>query len=174
MTWVLFFDGDCGFCRKPVLKVHALDKKGQIDFAPSQGEFSKKMGYPNLAEKKGGTLVFLRECDNTSFFKGDAWIQLGKILGGFWAILAKAFGILRNWLYHFVAKHRYLLAGKGNTCALPSESLRPVITIPIPWTRGRRGATGGLARPLHGWKRMSFQNTFPDEGGQPLPQGERP
>ena len=128
MTWVLFFDGDCGFCSKSVLKVHALDKKGQVDFAPLQGEFSKKMGYTNLADKNGGTMVFLRESDNTPFFKGDAWIQLGKVLGGFWSILARAFGILpkclRDWIYDFVAKHRYLIAGKGNACALPSESLK--------------------------------------------------
>ena len=68
MTWVLFFDGDCGFCSKSVLKVHALDKKGQVDFAPLQGEFSKKMGYTNLADKNGGTMVFLRESDGRKLF----------------------------------------------------------------------------------------------------------
>jgi hypothetical protein len=33
----------------------------------------------------------------------------------------------------------------------------------MPWAGGRRGAAGGLARLLQGWKRMSFQNTSPKE-----------
>jgi hypothetical protein len=31
------------------------------------------------------------------------------------------------------------------------------------WAGGRRGAAGGLARLLQGWKRMSFQNTSTKE-----------
>lgn len=128
MSLVLFFDGDCGFCSRSVLRVHALDKDGEIDFAPLQGELSRTMGYTDFAQEGGGTMVLLREADGTAFLKGDAWIELGKALGGIWSFLAKCFGILpktlRDWIYDLVAKNRSLLAGKGNACALPEESLK--------------------------------------------------
>jgi len=128
MAFVLFFDGDCGFCSGSVLRVHALDKEGKIDFAPLQGELSRAMGYTDFAREGGGTMVLLREEDDTAFMKGDAWIELGKALGGIWSFMAKCFGILpkgvRDWSYDLVAKNRYLLAGKGKACAIPDESLK--------------------------------------------------
>ncbi|MGJ8641951.1 MAG: thiol-disulfide oxidoreductase DCC family protein [Luteolibacter sp.] len=128
MAWVLFFDGDCGFCSKSVRKVHALDKSGEIDFAPLQGKLSADKGFTKHADKSGGTMVLLREADGEVFMKSDAWVELGKALGGIWCVLASCFGIfpkgLRDLSYDLVAKNRYLLAGKGDSCGMPEESLR--------------------------------------------------
>ena len=128
MTWVLFFDGDCGFCSKSVRKVHGLDKAGVIDFAPLQGELSAEKGFTKHAAKDGGTMVLLREEDGRVFMKGDAWVELGKALGGVWGVMAGCFGVFprgfRNFIYDLVAKNRYLLAGKGDSCGMPEESLR--------------------------------------------------
>ncbi len=128
MAWVLFFDGDCGFCSKSVRKVYALDRSGDVDFAPLQGELAKDMGLTKFADKAGGTMVMLRESDGEQFFKGDAWVELGKVLGGFWALLAGMFGVFpkgfRDWIYDLVAEHRYLIAGKNNACGMPEEGLR--------------------------------------------------
>lgn len=128
MAWVLFFDGDCGFCSKSMRKVHALDKSGEIDFAPLQGRFSASKGFTKHADKAGGTMVLLRESDDQVFMKSDAWVELGKVLGGFWGALASCFGVfpkgLRDLCYDFVAKNRYLLAGKADACGMPAESLR--------------------------------------------------
>ncbi|MEP4172254.1 MAG: DUF393 domain-containing protein [Luteolibacter sp.] len=128
MSWVLFFDGDCGFCSKSVRKVHALDKGGAIDFSPLQGQLSAEKGFTRYADKAGGTMVLLREVDGAVFMKSDAWVELGKALGGIWRALAIGFGIfprvLRDWIYDVVAENRYLIAGKGDSCGLPDESLR--------------------------------------------------
>jgi len=128
MALVLFFDGDCGFCSKSVIRVYQLDPGGAIEFAPLQGVLAGKLGLRKYAEKGGGTMVILRESDGKKFFKGDAWIELGKALGGIWAALASVFALFpqhaRDWAYDLVAKNRYRLAGKGNACALPEEGLR--------------------------------------------------
>lgn len=128
MSWVLFFDGDCGFCSKSVQRVYALDKEGVISFAPLQGKLAGEMDLKKFADKEGGTMVMLREEDGEKFYKGDAWIVLGEALGGVFSILANVFGIFpisaRNWVYDLVAKNRYLLAGKNETCEMPEEGLR--------------------------------------------------
>ncbi len=128
MAWVLFFDGDCGFCSKSVRRVYALDKKGAVEFAPLQGEMAREMDLAKFADKEGGTMVMLREEDGAKFYKGDAWVVLGKALGGVWALLAGSFALFpkaaRDWGYDLVAKNRYLIAGKNNACGMPDEGLR--------------------------------------------------
>ena len=128
MALVLFFDGDCGFCNKSVRRVYQIDQQGAIEFAPLQGLLAGELGLGKYADKDGGSMVILRESDGEMFTKGDAWIALGGALGGIWAALASAFSLfpkhVRDWAYDLVAKNRYLLAGKGNACAMPEEGLR--------------------------------------------------
>ncbi len=128
MALVLFFDGECGFCSKSVRRVYQLDPKGAIEFAPLQGELSGKLGLGKYADKDGGSMVILRESDGEMFTKGDAWVVLGKTLGGVWKVLAAAFSLfpkqIRDWAYDLVANNRYRIAGRGNPCALPDEGLR--------------------------------------------------
>lgn len=128
MGLVLFFDGDCGFCTRSVRQVYRLDAKGAVEFAPLQGKLAKELGLGKFADRKGGSMVIIRKSDGQRFFKGDAWILLGKTLGGIWAALAGVFSVFpkpaRDWGYDLVARNRYLLAGKGNFCDMPEEGLR--------------------------------------------------
>jgi predicted DCC family thiol-disulfide oxidoreductase YuxK len=128
MGLVLFFDGDCGLCNRSVRAVHSLDKRGDFEFAPLQGKLAKRLGLEKFAAKEGGTMVVIRESDGMRFFKGDAWIEVGRTLGGICAVLAGIFSIFpkmaRDWGYDLVARNRYRLAGKGASCELPDESLR--------------------------------------------------
>lgn len=107
--------------------VHTLDKCGEVDFAPLQGELSAEKGFTKYADKSGGTMVLLREDDGEVFMKGDAWVELGKVLGGGCSIVATCFAVLpkglRDFCYDIVAKNRYLLAGKNDSCALAEETL---------------------------------------------------
>ena len=127
MALVLFFDGECGFCNRSVRTVSRFDREGGVDFAPLQGKLSKELGLEKFADKKGGTMVILRESDGERFYKGDAWIVLGNTLGQPWALFAGFFAIfpksVRDAIYDFFAKNRYLIAGKSAACAIPSEGL---------------------------------------------------
>jgi predicted DCC family thiol-disulfide oxidoreductase YuxK len=125
VSLVLFFDGDCGFCTRSVRFVYEYDEKGLIDFAPLQGELAGKFSLKGYSEKGGGSMVILREEDGEIFTKGEALIELGKVLGGVFRVLAVVFSFfpkgLRNRLYDLVAKNRYKLSG---ACELPDEGLR--------------------------------------------------
>jgi predicted DCC family thiol-disulfide oxidoreductase YuxK len=124
VSLVLFFDGECGFCKRSVRLVYEYDEKGLIEFAPLQGVLAEKYELKGYSEKGGGSMVMLREEDGEVFTKGDALIELGKNLGGVFWVLAFGFSIfpklLRNGLYDLIAKNRYKLAG---SCELPDEGL---------------------------------------------------
>jgi predicted DCC family thiol-disulfide oxidoreductase YuxK len=127
MGWVLFFDGECGFCAASVRRVARLDKHGKVEFAPLQGKLAAEMELTGHAADRGGTLVVLREADGRIFTRSDALIELARVLGGFWKLAIVARFIprsLRDVVYRWIADHRQFLAGKSATCALPTSELR--------------------------------------------------
>jgi predicted DCC family thiol-disulfide oxidoreductase YuxK len=125
-TWVLFFDGDCAFCARSIRRVAALDKEARISFAPLQGELARELGFRHYAAADGGTMVVLRESDGRVFTHSDGWIELANALGGWWKVLTVVRWIprpLRDLVYNFVARHRYRIFGRRDSCALPDPEV---------------------------------------------------
>jgi predicted DCC family thiol-disulfide oxidoreductase YuxK len=126
MGWVLFFDGECGFCSKSVQIVARLDREQRVSFAPLQGRLAGEHGFTKHLVETGGTMVVLRESDGSVFTKSDGLIELSRALGGIWRIFTLARlvpRILRDGAYRWVARHRYRLMGKVKSCSLPSPEL---------------------------------------------------
>ncbi len=124
MSWVLFFDGYCGFCSVSVRWVLRLDKRRSVFFAPLQGELAGKLGLAGHAAETGGTMVMLRESDGVLFTRSDAMLELARVLGWPWRLARAAAIIPRRWrdcVYQFIADHRGRLAGK--TCRLLDAKL---------------------------------------------------
>lgn len=127
MGWILFFDGDCAFCSQSVRRVFRLDKRGNVSFAPLQGELAREKGFSHHAAQDGGTMVLLRESDREVFTHSDGWIELANALGGGWRVFTVARIIpkrLRDALYRWVARNRYQFMGKSNTCEMSDPELR--------------------------------------------------
>ncbi len=126
MTWVLFFDGDCGFCSGSVRRVARCDRRGRVFFAPLQGELARRMGLSRHAAAVGGTMVLLRESDGALFTRSAAMLELASALGGPWRLLRIGKLLpesLRDALYDMIADHRHLLPGKSHACGLPDAAL---------------------------------------------------
>jgi predicted DCC family thiol-disulfide oxidoreductase YuxK len=126
MSWVLFFDGDCGFCSASVRWVLRLDKRKRIFFAPLQGDLARKLGFSDHAAEAGGTMVLLRESDGVLFTRADALLELARALGWPWRLARAAVIIPRRWrdgVYQFIADHRQVLPGKNAACQLPDAKL---------------------------------------------------
>ena len=126
MGWVLFFDGDCAFCSKSVRQAVRFDKREQISFAPLQGVLSRELGFAKYAAEEGGTMVLLRESDGKVFMHSDGLIELARVFGGGWRLLALARFIpksLRDLVYRTIARNRYRLMGKSDTCSLPDPAV---------------------------------------------------
>lgn len=126
MSWVLFYDGECGFCTASVRWVLRLDKRGRVFFAPLQGELAGKLGLVGHASETGGTMVLLRESDGVVFTRSDALLELASALGWPWRLARAVVIIPRCWrdsIYQCIADHRGRFSGNKQACQLPDPKL---------------------------------------------------
>jgi predicted DCC family thiol-disulfide oxidoreductase YuxK len=122
---VIFYDGVCGLCNRWVDFVLARDHGHLFRFAPLQGETARAL--LKIASDQPLNSVVL--VDGTGEYrKSDAiWRMLMK-LGGIWVIPGGLLRLvprpLRNWGYDIIARHRYRLFGKKESCRLPTPAER--------------------------------------------------
>ncbi len=99
-----------------------------MDFAPLQGELAGELELSGYDQEDGGSMVLYRESDGARFFRGDALIELGGILGGVWQYAARCFALLpRSWrdaIYLMVARNRHRISRCIRCGTLPEEGLR--------------------------------------------------
>ena len=122
---VLFFDGVCGLCSRTVDFAIRNDRSQTIRFAPLQGETASQLLPPELLERLD-TVVFRK--DGRTYSRSAAIVRLLNEFGGVWKIAAWLLwlipGPLRNLGYRLVAKFRYRVFGKHETCRLPTPDER--------------------------------------------------
>ena len=122
---VLFFDGVCGLCNSTVGGLMRRDRAGLLRFAPLQGETAGRL----LPEDdiKGLASVVLVDGAGTHR-RSDAIVRVLRHLGGRYRIPATALWLvpkpLRELGYRIVAKLRYRVFGKRESCRLPTVAER--------------------------------------------------
>ena len=116
---ILFFDGSCAFCSALVRFVIVRDRDDLLTFAPLQGETIKEK-HIHIADLD--TVILYIE-NGEILYKSDAIIALLERLGGLWFIIAKVSQcipkILRDFVYDFIAKIRYKIAGEIDHSSCP-------------------------------------------------------
>ena len=121
---IMFFDGECNLCNGFVDWLVRTDKAGKMKIASLQGETAKELG---IAGQSSGlnTVVYLR--DGVRFERSTAVLEILRDLGGAWK-LASIFFILprflRDAIYALIARNRYRLFGRRDTCRLPTPEER--------------------------------------------------
>lgn len=122
---VVFFDGVCGGCSRFVDFVMAADAGGEIMFSPAQGETAGKLGL--FADEDPGDWA-IAYVDESGIHEGaDAVFAILARLGGFWRIPALAAylpGPLKGFLYGAVARRRYRVFGRRDSCRSPTPGER--------------------------------------------------
>ena len=122
---ILFFDGVCGLCNSTVDAILAADRRGEIRFAPIQGETAKRLLPPLPADPLLWTLVYLDERGVHEY--SDAAIEVARRVGGFYsgaALLRVVPRALRDPVYRWIARNRYRWFGKRDACRVPSPEQR--------------------------------------------------
>ncbi len=122
---ILFFDGVCGLCNRFIDFVIERDRAGVIRFAPLQGETARER-LPTADVSDVNTMVL---CDADGIFrKSTAATRILLRLGGFWGVVGRALRLiprpLRDAGYSLVARYRYRLFGKKETCRMPTPAER--------------------------------------------------
>ncbi len=121
---IVFFDGFCGLCSEFVDFVLKIDKKSQFKFSPLQSEFAGRLLSPDYTQDLSTVVIII---DGKTFTKAQGVLQLFKKVGGAWSLLS-LFRFLPNFFlnfcYDYIAKHRYLILPKKETCRLPTPEER--------------------------------------------------
>jgi predicted DCC family thiol-disulfide oxidoreductase YuxK len=121
---VLLYDGVCGLCHCLVRFVLKRDKQAQFRFASLQSDYAVRiLQAQGLDPHDLNTLYYVEEFGKRLAARSDAVISVLRELGGFWAATSVALHILPRWLrdwgYGAVARHRYRVFGKYESCPVP-------------------------------------------------------
>ncbi|WP_075050777.1 thiol-disulfide oxidoreductase DCC family protein [Bacillus testis] len=122
---IVLFDGDCHICNRSVQFILHRDRNDYFRFASLQSEIGGKLldqyGIPHDYD----SIVFIS--DHKAYCQSDAVCQICLHLSGLWKIFYLGKYIpspIRNWLYRFVAEHRYLFNSQQKACPIPTEKER--------------------------------------------------
>ena len=128
---IFLFDGVCGLCSKFVQFVLPKDQENKFQFASLQSSFATELlKRYNINPKDLNSFYVVADYDLPSqrvLSKSDAAAFVLSNLDGPWSMLSLIKHLpkaLRNWGYDLVAKNRYQIFGKKDSCQLPSESTK--------------------------------------------------
>lgn len=123
---LIVFDGVCVLCSGFVRMVVRLDRQNRFRFATAQSPFGealfRKHGLRTDSYETNLVLI-----DGVAFTRLDSFVAVMAELGWPWRA-AKALLLLprplRDWLYDRIAKNRYALFGRKDSCDIPSAEMR--------------------------------------------------
>ena len=116
----MFFDGVCGLCNRAINHLIRIDKQHKIYVASLQGETAMKL-LPKEALIEVDTIILYQ--DGKILIKSEAVFEILVITKSTWRwirffqFLPKGF---LNTIYDLVARNRYKLFGKHETCRIPT------------------------------------------------------
>ena len=119
---IILFDGVCNLCGNSVSLLIKYDKNNIFRFAAMQTKAGENIiqEYRILNDRK--SIILIKQ--GTVFYKSDAIIEIAKQITGWPSIFKYGFlfpKFLRDGIYDLIAKNRYFLFGKKETCSIPSE-----------------------------------------------------
>jgi len=123
---ILLYDGVCGLCNRTVRRLIRADRDNVLTFAPLQGETAAQLRelHDNIPSDID-TVVFIE--GGKAYLRSRAFIRIARHL----RYPAKALSWL--WIvpwplsdlgYRLVAKNRYRVWGRSETCEIPAPEVR--------------------------------------------------
>jgi predicted DCC family thiol-disulfide oxidoreductase YuxK len=123
---ILLFDGICNLCNGAIRFVIKRDPAGKFKFAALQSETGKQ-----LVEKFGlpakGTDSFVFITGDQHYLRSSAALRVLKAIGGGWKWFYVFMVIprpIRDFVYNMIARSRYRIFGKRDTCMVPTPDLQ--------------------------------------------------
>ena len=128
---IVLYDGVCGLCNRAVQFLLKRDRHDRLQFASLQSDVAARVLQRHGMDPKSLDTVYAvlnyDEPNETLLAKGDAFLFFAKTIGGIWSVARVGRIIprpIRNWLYDFIARHRYQVFGKSESCMLPDPKQR--------------------------------------------------
>ena len=124
---IILFDGVCNLCESSVLFVIKYDKKEEFRFVSLQSDLGKKILHHIGMDSKHIDSIVLYEPGIAYYYKSQAALEIAKSLGGifhFGTLFRIIPNGIRNWVYDYVAKNRYVWYGKKELCMIPTPEIQ--------------------------------------------------
>jgi predicted DCC family thiol-disulfide oxidoreductase YuxK len=122
---IILFDGVCNLCNNTVSFLIKYDKNNIFKFAANQTNAGENIIRQYTILNEGKSVIFIK--DGIVLYKSDAVIEIAKQIKG-WPHIFKYASLfpkfLRDGVYNLIAKNRYSLFGKKETCMVPTEEDR--------------------------------------------------
>lgn len=123
---IVFFDGVCNFCNGTINFVIDRDKKNRFKFAPLQSELAKEtLPKYGVNPEDLDSIVLIQ--NGKAYQKSSAVLKIAKELSMPWSLIYGFYFIpafIRNPIYVLIAKNRYKLFGKSESCRIPTPEMR--------------------------------------------------
>jgi len=118
---IIVFDGVCILCNSFVQFILKKDKRKQFYFTTAQSDFVKEQLKTNPMKANAMDSVLYVK-NGKVFTESTAALNIFSDLGGMWKLLS-IFKLIppffRNAVYRLIAKRRYRVFGKLDTCMMP-------------------------------------------------------
>ncbi|WP_170397607.1 thiol-disulfide oxidoreductase DCC family protein [Ruegeria arenilitoris] len=122
----IVFDGECVLCSGFFRFMLARDKAQRFKFATAQSPLGQRL-YSELGLPTRDFETNLVIVNGQVHQRLDAFAAAMKGLPGGWSVLSLCRflpGWIKNPLYHSIAKNRYKIFGRTQTCMVPDAALR--------------------------------------------------
>jgi predicted DCC family thiol-disulfide oxidoreductase YuxK len=130
MPDVILFDGVCNFCNASINFVIDRDAARRFRFASLQSDFGQRLLAENNRQLTDfDTVLLLRE--GKLYEKSDAALEIARYLKGWsWLYLFRFVPrFIRDFFYDIIAKNRYRLFGKSESCRIPTPEEKKLFVI---------------------------------------------
>ena len=120
---IIFFDGHCNLCNRSVDLLIKLDRKELFLYAPLSGKTSTELGVLNKFPNSEQSVIYFRNKEEI-FNYSDAVIEICSdlfIFGKIFLLFKFIPRFIRDALYLLIAKNRYRIFGKKDTCRIPTD-----------------------------------------------------
>jgi predicted DCC family thiol-disulfide oxidoreductase YuxK len=129
---ILLYDGVCGLCNRSVQFILRHDRATIFRFASLQSPIAQTILARHGADSADLDTVYLvvnyNQPNEALLARSDAVADILRRLGRVWNLFGGILSFiprpLRDWGYNLVARNRYRIFGRYDTCPLPSQETR--------------------------------------------------
>ena len=129
---LVLYDGVCGLCNRTVQFVLRRDRADVFRFAALQSGLAARILARHGADATDLDTLYVvlnpEQADEGLLARSDAVLYILGGLGAVWRMIASVLKVvprgLRDWVYGLVARYRYGVFGKYDTCPVPSAETR--------------------------------------------------
>ena len=123
---IILFDGICNLCNGIVRFIIKRDKKEVFKFASIQsGTGEMLLGKINFPVMPLQSIIYIH--GDLYYSESTAVLKILRDLKGIWSLCYIFMGVpkfIRDAVYRFIAKNRYKIFGKRDSCMIPTDSVR--------------------------------------------------